>query len=70
MSTMPTPAVLANTRPAYERCPDCNAYAERRRPVLVPAFGRVMQRTGETAQQIIDRYFAGVHRRHMTGRPI
>lgn len=70
MTTIPTPAVLAKTRPAYERCPDCSAYATRRRDALVPAFGRQMQETGETAQQIIDRYFAGVHRRHMTGRGI
>lgn len=55
---------------AFENCPDCIEYAEARVSVLTPAFVERREVTGETAQQIIDRYMSGVHTRHLAGLPI
>jgi hypothetical protein len=51
----------------YRNCPDCTAYAERRMPVLAPAMAETLAKTGETSQQILDRYMTGVHERHLAG---
>jgi hypothetical protein len=58
-------AAGTRTRPAFETCPTCLAYAERRLPVLAPAMVAEMDRTGETSQQIVDRYMTAVHVRHL-----
>jgi hypothetical protein len=51
----------------YHDCFECIGYMERRRTVLLPAMARRRSETGETAQQILDRYMSGVHRRHLSG---
>jgi hypothetical protein len=55
---------------AYQECEHCIIYMTVRRPVLLPAMARVIAKTGETGQEILDRYMAGVHKRHLAGLPI
>ena len=55
------------SRLAYEACMTCEAYALRRRNVLLPEFVKRKRRTGETAQQVLDAYMTGVHDRHLSG---
>lgn len=54
----------------YRNCPDCIQYAEVRRPVVVPAMAERRSETGETSEQILDRFMGGVHARHLSGLPI
>jgi len=54
----------------YRNCYDCITYAEARMSVVVPAMAERREETGETAQQILDRYMTGVHARHLAGLPI
>jgi hypothetical protein len=54
----------------YRNCPDCIAYGEARMTVVVPAMAERRAETGETSQQILDRYMGGVHQRHLAGLPI
>lgn len=51
----------------YTTCITCIDYMERRKAVLLPAFVMHKAETGETSQQILDRYMGGVHDRHLTG---
>jgi hypothetical protein len=51
----------------YMACVTCIEYAEGRTPVLIPAMHERRMETGETSQQILDRYMTGVHKRHMNG---
>ena len=53
--------------PTYQDCPTCIGYAEDRRPVLVPALADRRAVTGESSQEILDRYMSGVHDRHLAG---
>jgi hypothetical protein len=55
---------------AYSECSDCIDYMAVRQRVVMPAMGRRMIDTGETARQILDRFMAGVHERHLAGLPI
>ena len=51
----------------FHECPDCIAYMERRKRVVVPAIAETCTKTGETASAILDRYMTGVHERHLAG---
>ena len=55
---------------SYRNCSDCIEYAEVRRPAIVPAMHHHRQVTGETSEQILDRFMRGVHQRHLAGLPI
>lgn len=55
---------------SYHTCPACIEYGEVRFSVLTPALAKRSDETGETAQQILDRYMSGVHDRHLSGLPI
>jgi hypothetical protein len=48
----------------FQTCPTCADYADRRRPVLVPAMREHCDRTGETPGDCLIRYMRGVHHRH------
>ena len=54
----------------YRTCQTCIEYAEVRRPVIVPALVDRSVETGETSEQILDRFMGGVHERHLSGLPI
>lgn len=49
---------------AYRHCPLCEAYARRRSGVLSLAMAEVIDRTGETAEECVDRYMSGFHELH------
>ena len=51
----------------YNTCLTCMGYAIDRFDVLAPALAEHRAVTGETSQQILDRYMAGVHERHLSG---
>lgn len=51
----------------YESCEKCQGYAARRQKVLVPAMVATRRRTGESTQEVIDRFMGGVHARHLAG---
>jgi hypothetical protein len=55
---------------SYQTCTDCIDYMEARHAVIVPALAERREETGETAQQILDRYMGGVHDRLLAGFPI
>jgi hypothetical protein len=54
----------------YVTCPDCIEYGSVRFSILTAALAVRSQQTGETSQQILDRYMDGVHQRHLSGLPI
>jgi len=54
----------------YVTCPSCIEYAQIRQSVLAPAFVARKRQTGESTQQILDRFMTGVHARHLDGLPI
>jgi len=49
----------------YMTCRGCGAYLRRRAAVLGPAMAAVLDRTGENAEKLLDRYMTGVHARHL-----
>ena len=51
----------------YNTCLTCMGYTNGRFGVLVPALAEHRAVTGETSQQILDRYMAGIHERHLSG---
>lgn len=51
-------------------CGPCASYAATRLPTLASALARRCEETGETSQEIVDRFMAGVHDRHLSGLPI
>lgn len=61
---------MTKAHPDYEDCRDCFVYGQRRMEVLIPALHERRIQTGETAQQILDRFMTGVHSRHLSGLPI
>jgi hypothetical protein len=52
------------------RCPTCQDHLRRRRPALLPLFGRTMQATGEPAHEIRARFLGGLHKRHLDGHEL
>jgi hypothetical protein len=54
----------------YRTCQTCREYGEARMSTLVPAMAARRAETGETSEQILDRYMNGVHERHMSGLPV
>ncbi len=48
-------------------CPTCDAYFERREPVLTEAIAHQVERTHEAAETIFARFVRGVHQRHLAG---
>lgn len=55
---------------AYYDCTKCLVYMAERQGVVIPAMAERRAETGETSQQILDRYMTGVHDRHLSGLPI
>jgi hypothetical protein len=58
------------TETPYHQCPDCLVYAGVRMTVLWPVLAERRGETGETGEEILDRYMGGVHARHLAGLPI
>lgn len=52
---------------AYEICVICTLYAAKRADALVPALARESKETGETSQQVLDRYMSKIHELHESG---
>ena len=51
----------------YADCEICITYAEGRITVLPQAIVDEKAKTGETSQEVLDRYMTGVHERHLSG---
>lgn len=51
----------------YETCDTCITYAEGRVTVLSQAIVDEKAKTGESSQDVLDRYMTGVHYRHLAG---
>ena len=51
----------------YETCAECSTYAEARMQIFVPSLSKERAKTGETGEEIVDRYMSGVHYRHLAG---
>lgn len=51
----------------YVNCEICITYAEGRITVLPQAIVAEKAKTGESSQEVLDRYMTGVHDRHLAG---
>ena len=51
----------------YVNCETCITYAEGRITVLPQAIVDDEAKTGESSQEVLDRYMTGVHERHLSG---
>lgn len=54
----------------YKACGACARYAIARTLVLRPHVARHCLLTGEHPLEVVDRFMAGVHARHLAGLPI
>lgn len=58
------------TRPVWSTCPQCRAYADRRRDRIAGDLADKAMAEGREAHVVVDEFMDKVHQRHLDGLPI